>query len=79
MMTLGMAGVPWRYDQELQAYRIQPGFKFPAIEVTKGPKPDLPMAKVAKAKAAARKALADVETMGDALRDLFQALDDLDS
>lgn len=31
LQTLSMAGVPWQYDDNLQAYRVLPGFKFPAL------------------------------------------------
>lgn len=31
-----MAGVPWFFDSESNAYRVRPGFKFPAISVSAG-------------------------------------------
>ena len=31
-----MAGVPWYFDNEIQAYKVRPGFKFPAINTSPG-------------------------------------------
>lgn len=31
LQTLSLAGVPWFYDQEASAYRVRPGYRFPAI------------------------------------------------
>jgi len=31
-----MAGVPWFFDNECQAYKVRPGFKFPAIHAPTG-------------------------------------------
>lgn len=36
LQTLAMAGVPWRFDQESQAYRVRPGFRFPVIQTDAG-------------------------------------------
>lgn len=32
LQVLSMSGVPWFFDQECQAYRVRPGFRFPLIE-----------------------------------------------
>jgi biotin operon repressor len=32
LQTLSMAGIPWFFDNELRAYRVRPGFRFPGIE-----------------------------------------------
>ena len=32
LQTLSMAGVPWYFDDTCRAYRVRPGYKFPAIE-----------------------------------------------
>src|SRR5690349_14433546 len=32
LQALSMAGVPWFFDNECQAYKVRPGFKFPAIQ-----------------------------------------------
>ncbi len=34
MQTLSMAGVPWFYSKENECYRVQPGFRFPALDPT---------------------------------------------
>lgn len=31
LQTLSMAGVPWHYDEEIKAYRVQSGFRFPGL------------------------------------------------
>ena len=31
LQTLSLAGVPWFYDQESSAYRVRPGYRFPAV------------------------------------------------
>lgn len=37
LQTLSMAGVPWHFDPELQAYRVRKGYKFPALEIKEIP------------------------------------------
>ncbi len=32
LSTLSMAGVPWYFDEQLRAYQVRPGFKFPLAE-----------------------------------------------
>lgn len=32
LQTLSMAGVPWYFDNELRAYQIRPGFRFPGLD-----------------------------------------------
>ena len=36
LQALSMAGVPWYFDNESQAYKVRPGFKFPAIHSPAG-------------------------------------------
>ena len=33
LQTLSMAGVPFRYDAELRAYRVPSGFRFPGLDI----------------------------------------------
>jgi len=35
LQTLTMAGVPWYFEDELRAYRVRSGFKFPGLESSK--------------------------------------------
>lgn len=35
LQTLTMSGVPWYFEDELRAYRVRAGFKFPGLESTK--------------------------------------------
>lgn len=32
LQTLSMAGIPWFFDDDVHAYRVRPGFKFPALQ-----------------------------------------------
>lgn len=32
LQTLSIAGVPWYFDEATKAYRVRPGYKFPAVE-----------------------------------------------
>ena len=36
LQALSMAGVRWYFDNECQAYKVRPGFKFPAIHTAAG-------------------------------------------
>ena len=40
LTTLQMAGVPFRYDPDLKAYRVPHGYKFPGISSKPHAKPD---------------------------------------
>lgn len=33
LQTLSLAGVPWYFDDSCRAYRVRPGFKFPAMDL----------------------------------------------
>lgn len=66
LQTLSAAGVPFRYDAELRAYRVPDGFKFPGLEATKSNgnnQPDL-----AKIRDASKQLLHDGERFLDSLR-----------
>jgi hypothetical protein len=74
LQTLSMAGVPWFFDNECQAYKVRPGFKFPAITPTTGMgadnNPD-PIVLIANAK----KMLAEGERFLNSLRQLITCLE----
>ncbi|WP_088260461.1 HTH domain-containing protein [Fimbriiglobus ruber] len=75
LQALSMAGVPWFFDNECQAYRVRPGFKFPAIHSSgtdSSNTPD-PIVLIANAK----KILADGERFLSSLRQLISALEGL--
>jgi predicted DNA-binding transcriptional regulator YafY len=36
LQTLSMAGVPWFFDKECQAYKVKSGFRFPGIDLPTG-------------------------------------------
>jgi hypothetical protein len=71
-----MAGVPWFFDNETQAYKVRPGFKFPAIQTPGGAEcanvPD-PIVLIANAK----KMLAEGERFLESLRQLISCLEGL--
>src|SRR6516164_1071921 len=76
LQVLSMAGVPWYFDNECQAYKVRPGFKFPAIQPEAG-------AESRKAQDAivltanAKKMLADAERFLESLRQLISCLEGL--
>lgn len=73
LQALSMAGVPWYFDNECQAYMVRPGFKFPAIQSPTGTdvaSPD-PIVLVANAK----KILADGEKFLQSIRQLISCLE----
>ncbi len=78
LQALSMAGVPWYFDNESQAYKVRPGFKFPAIQATAGTEsgnaPD-PIVLIANAK----KMLAEGERFLGSLRQLISCLEGLPS
>ncbi len=76
LQALSMAGVPWYFDNECQAYKVRPGFKFPAIHSSAGSEsgnnPD-PIVLIANAK----KMLAEGERFLGSLRQLISCLEGL--
>lgn len=76
LQALSMAGVPWFFDNECQAYKVRPGFKFPAIHSSTdnacSNSPD-PIVLIANAK----KILADAERFLGSLRQLISCLEGL--
>jgi hypothetical protein len=71
-----MAGVPWHFDNELQAYRVQEGFKFPAIPPPVGTEAgNAPDAIVLISNA--KKILSDGEQFLESLRQLISCLEGL--
>ena len=74
LQALSMAGVPWFFDTESQAYRVRPGFKFPAIQTSKGSEagssPD-PIVLLARAK----RMLSEGEQFLNSLRQLVECLE----
>lgn len=74
LQTLSMAGVPYRYDAELRAYKLPPKFKFPGLDGSgevSSSSTDL-----AKMRSAAKRLLQDGEQFLDSLRALCETLDE---
>jgi hypothetical protein len=68
-----MSGVPWFFDNECQAYKVRPGFKFPALQVSDsepsgGPDPIVLVAK-------AKKMIVEGEQFLNSLRQLVACLE----
>ncbi|WLD13538.1 helix-turn-helix transcriptional regulator [Planctellipticum variicoloris] len=74
LQTLSMSGVPWRYDDQLQAYRVMPGFKFPALpgSPSNGTPPSIPQELLQ----SARTVLNSGEAFLGALRQFCAALEE---
>lgn len=76
LQALSMAGVPWFFDNETQAYKVRPGFKFLALQTTGGAEcanvPD-PIVLISNAK----KMLAEGECFLELLRQLISCLEGL--
>lgn len=72
LQALSMAGVPWFFDNDCQAYRVKPGFKFPVLPSsgTDAPGPD-PIVLLANAK----KILSEGERFLETLRQLIAGLE----
>jgi hypothetical protein len=66
-----MAGVPWYFDKEDQAYHVKPGFRFPVIQFpsdTNAPDPML-------LASSARQVLTDGERFMESLRTFIACLE----
>ena len=75
LQALSMAGVPWFFDNETQAYKVRPGFKFPAIQVAAGAEPKgSPDSIVLLANA--KKIIEEGERFLDSLRQLIACIED---
>ena len=76
LQALSMAGVPWYFDNDCQAYKVRAGFKFPAIQSSSGTdsgNTQDPIVLIANAK----KILAEGERFLNSLRQLISALEGL--
>ncbi len=74
LQALSMAGVPWYFDNECQAYKVRPGFKFPAIHSPTGTDSDNPPDFIVLI-ANAKKMLAEGERFLGSLRQLISSLE----
>lgn len=74
LQTLSMAGVPWYFDKTCRAYRVRPGFKFPAIE----PTATIPIRTLAatpiELEPMVEKLISDTEVIASSLQQLLRAL-----
>ncbi len=74
LQTLSMAGVPWQYDEQAKAYRVQPGFRFPGLSE---PLTDVsPQRSPRELLAAARNLLQAGETFLSTLRGFCESLEE---
>jgi hypothetical protein len=71
-----MAGVPWFFDSDTQAYKVRPGFRFPALHLSSGndsaagPDPIILLAN-------AKKIIAEADRFLETLRQLIAWLEGL--
>lgn len=76
LQALAMAGVPWFFDNECQAYKVRAGFKFPAIQSSsRSQSINNPDSIVLLANA--KKVLAEGERFLDSIRNLISCLEGL--
>lgn len=68
LQTLSMAGVPWYYDNTAQAYRVRPGFRFPALDKSSSRAAEAPAVATAEVRAAAEQLVKDGERLLESLR-----------
>lgn len=73
LQTLSMAGVPWRYDEQSRAYRVQSGFRFPGLATSESTGHKTPVE--SQLLASARHLLQMGEEFLSALRELSQTLE----
>lgn len=71
LQTLSMAGVPWYFDNDRQAYRVQAGFRFPSIEPESTPLTNEPAQLLRRTK----RVLDDIESLASTLRDYLAILE----
>lgn len=67
LQTLSMAGVPWYFDEECQAYRVRPGFRFPSIDSADASGRGLPTEEL---RNVGEQLLADIQNLVDSLQKL---------
>lgn len=74
LQTLAMAGVPFRYDPELRAYRVPSGFRFPGLDTsqTQG----VHSTELVKIRDSSKQLLQDGEKFLDSLRHFREQLED---
>lgn len=74
LQTLSMAGVPWYFDKDAQAYRVPAGFKFPSLDTSSGEGGSSRHPDPITILAAARQLLADGERFVESLRGFCETL-----
>lgn len=71
--ALTYAGIPWFFDERTRAYKIRPGFKFPALDPSSFRSQPLNARQTTYLAGRARKALADGEQFLQSLRAFCEA------
>lgn len=74
--TLSMAGVPWYYDEQAQAIRVRPGFRFPGLEAAGTRQKKEHKADEQELLSAAKQLLSDGERLLNSVRRLCSLLGD---
>jgi hypothetical protein len=73
LQTLTFAGIPLYFDEKARAYKVRPGFKFPALDPASSRSQPLNARQTAYLAGRARKALADGEQFLQSLRAFCEA------
>lgn len=75
--TLTYAGIPWFFDEKLKAYKVRPGFKFPALDPG-GPRSEpLNARQVSQLRTRAKRVVADGEQFLQSLRQFCEAAESI--
>lgn len=77
LQTLSFAGIPVFYDENLRAYKVRPGFKFPALDPASTRSEPLNARQASYLAGRARRALADGEQFLESLRAFCEAAEKL--
>jgi hypothetical protein len=71
LQTLSMAGVPYRYDAELHAYKVPRGFRFPGIGSARSLSD---ISDIERLRSEAKRMLRDAARFSDSLQSFYEAL-----
>lgn len=73
--TLTYAGIPWYFDDKLRAYKVRPGFKFPALDPGGPHSSPVTVRQAAQLAAKAKNVMSDASQFLESLRAFADALD----
>jgi predicted DNA-binding transcriptional regulator YafY len=74
LQALSMAGIPWFYDDQTEAYKVSPDFRFPGIDAVPSSR-ELQVTGQSDVSAAALRLLADSESFLRSLREFCRDIE----